>query len=108
MRMMEVFILKFQSIAEYQIPEIMERWWELYTVYVHVSYMGLLNWDVHVVLRGSHVCVSGHSHSLIVCQVTVIASLSSFLAVLLYAMRPGCTEPGPETGKTIQAKFGMR
>ena len=26
MRMMEVFILKFQSIAEYHIPEIMERW----------------------------------------------------------------------------------
>ena len=26
MRMMEVFILKFQSISEYQIPDIFEKW----------------------------------------------------------------------------------
>ena len=26
MRMMEVFILKFQSIAEFQIPELFARW----------------------------------------------------------------------------------
>ncbi len=27
MKMMEVFILKFQTIAEYQIPEIFSRWY---------------------------------------------------------------------------------
>lgn len=27
MRMMEVFVLKFQSIAQYQIPEVLEKWW---------------------------------------------------------------------------------
>jgi len=27
--MMEVFILKFQSIAEFQIPEIFSRWYEI-------------------------------------------------------------------------------
>ena len=26
MKMMEVFILKFQTIAQYQIPEILSRW----------------------------------------------------------------------------------
>ena len=28
MRMMEVFILKFQFIADYKIPEIFARWYE--------------------------------------------------------------------------------
>ena len=27
MKMMEVFILKFQTIAQYQIPEILSRWY---------------------------------------------------------------------------------
>ena len=26
MRMMEVFVLKFQSIAQYQIPDVLEKW----------------------------------------------------------------------------------
>ena len=29
MRMMEVFILKFQSITEFQIPEIFNKWYAL-------------------------------------------------------------------------------
>jgi len=48
MKMMEVFILKFQTIAQYQIPEILSRWY----VYLCVCRMCLER-----VSECTHACV---------------------------------------------------
>ena len=38
MKMMEVFILKFQTIAQYQIPEILSRWYGVCLCMYYVWY----------------------------------------------------------------------